>query len=154
MQTLEPHPNQLNQNLHFNNTCRWLSGNLPAMQETAVWSLGWEDPLEEEMATHSSILAGIVPWREEPGRFQESDTVYRLNHHHHHCDLLIQMHSEARSTAVNQGLPRWLSGKESACQCKKLKRCRLDPWVGKIPWRRKWHLNSGFLPGKSYEQGL
>ena len=107
------------------------------------------------MATHSSILAGIVPWREEPGRFQESDTVYRPNHHHHHHrDLVIQMHSEARSTAVNQGLPRWLSGKESACQCKKLKRCRLDPWVGKIPWRRKWHLNSGFLPGKSYEQGL
>ena len=35
-----------------------------------VWSLGWEDPLEEEMATYSSILAGIVPWTEEPGRVQ------------------------------------------------------------------------------------
>ena len=43
---------------------------LPGMQETQVRSLGWEDPLEKEMATHSSILAWRVPWREEPGRLQ------------------------------------------------------------------------------------
>ena len=36
--------------------------NLPTMQETRVWFLGWEDPLEKEMATHSSILAWIIPW--------------------------------------------------------------------------------------------
>ena len=36
-------------------------------QETWVWSLGWEDPLEEEMATHSSILGWRIPWTEEPG---------------------------------------------------------------------------------------
>ena len=42
--------------------------NLPAMQETQVQSLGWEDPLEKEMATHSSILAWEIPWTEEPGR--------------------------------------------------------------------------------------
>ena len=41
--------------------------NLPAMQETRVQSLGWEDPLEEEMATHSGILAWEIPWTEEPG---------------------------------------------------------------------------------------
>ena len=41
--------------------------NLPAMQETQVPSLGWEDPLEKEIATHSSILAWRIPWREEPG---------------------------------------------------------------------------------------
>ena len=41
--------------------------NQPVMQETQVQSLGWEDPLEEEMATHSSILAWRIPWREEPG---------------------------------------------------------------------------------------
>ena len=40
---------------------------LPAMQETPVRSLGQEDPLEEEMATHSSILAWRIPWTEEPG---------------------------------------------------------------------------------------
>ena len=40
--------------------------NLPANQMTLVWSLGWEDPLEKEMATHSSILAWKIPWAEEP----------------------------------------------------------------------------------------
>ena len=41
--------------------------NLPAMQETQVRSLGWEDRLEKEMVTHPSILAWRVPWTEEPG---------------------------------------------------------------------------------------
>ena len=44
--------------------------NLPARQETQVQSLGWEDPLEKGMATHSSILAWSIPWTEEPGRLQ------------------------------------------------------------------------------------
>ena len=43
---------------------------LPTMQETWVPSLGWEDPLEKEMATRSSILAWKIPWTEEPGRLQ------------------------------------------------------------------------------------
>ena len=59
------------------------ANNLPAIQETWVRSLGWEDPLEEEMATHSSIPAWEIPWTEEPGRLQsmghkESDTTERL----------------------------------------------------------------------------
>ena len=44
--------------------------NLPAMQETRVPSLGGEDPLEEGLATHSSILAWRIPWTEEPSRLQ------------------------------------------------------------------------------------
>ena len=40
------------------------------MQETQVQFLGWEDPLEQEMATHSSIFAWRIPWTEEPGRLQ------------------------------------------------------------------------------------
>ena len=47
--------------------------NLPAVQEpleTRVQPLGWEDPLEEDMATHSSILAWRIPWTEEPGGLQ------------------------------------------------------------------------------------
>ena len=43
---------------------------LPAMQETWVRSLGWKDPLEKEMATHSGTLAWKIPWTEEPGRLQ------------------------------------------------------------------------------------
>ena len=50
---------------------RWLSGkNLPAKQETWVQSFGWEDPLEKEMATISTILAWEIPWTEEPGGLQ------------------------------------------------------------------------------------
>ena len=44
--------------------------NLPAMQKTWIGSLGWEDPLEEEMATHSSSLAWRISWTEEPGGLQ------------------------------------------------------------------------------------
>ena len=61
--------------------------NLPAVQETQVQLLGWEDSLENEMATHSSILAWRIPWTEEPGRLQslwlqELDTTQRLNHNY------------------------------------------------------------------------
>ena len=47
---------------------------LPAMQETWVRSLGWEDPLEKAMATHSSTLAWKIPWTEEPGRLQSMES--------------------------------------------------------------------------------
>ena len=45
---------------------------LPAMRETQVRSLGWEDSLEKEMAIHSNILAWRIPWTEEPGRLQST----------------------------------------------------------------------------------
>ena len=56
-----------------------LMRNLPAMQKTQVQSLGQEDPLEKEMATHFNIIALRIPWTEKPGglqsvRLQESDT--------------------------------------------------------------------------------
>ena len=44
---------------------------------------------------------------------------------------------------------RWLIGKEPTCQ---FSRCRFDPWIGKIPWRRKWQSSPVYLPGKSYGQ--
>ena len=50
------------------------------------------------------------------------------------------------------GLPRWLSGKESTCQCKWCRRRGLDAWVRKIPWRRKWQPTPVFLPGNSHGQ--
>ena len=56
---------------------------LPMMWETWVRSLGWEDPLEKETATHSSTLAWKIQWMEELGRLQsmESDTTKRLHFH-------------------------------------------------------------------------
>ena len=44
------------------------------------------------------------------------------------------------------------SGKESTCQCRRHKRCRFSPWVGKIPWSRKWQRTLVFLPGKFHRQ--
>jgi len=73
-------------------SCVWASlelmvNNLPAMQETQLRSLGWKDPLEKGMATHSSILAWRIPWTEEPGSYspwahKEMDTTERLSLSH------------------------------------------------------------------------
>ena len=53
--------------------------NLPAMQETPVWSLGWENPLEKGMATYFSILAWRIPWTEEPGGLHSTES-QRVRH--------------------------------------------------------------------------
>ena len=57
--------------------------NLPVMQEMQVQSLGWEDPLEKEVATHSSVLAWRIPWTKELWGHKESDTIEWL---HVYCD--------------------------------------------------------------------
>ena len=54
-----------------------------------------------------------------------------------------------RSGIPENGLPWWLSSKESACPCR---RYDFDPWVGTMPWRRKWQPTSVFLPEKSHGQ--
>ena len=69
------------------NSVAQLVKSLPAMQETWVQSLGWEDPLVKEMATHSSILAWRIPWTEESGGLEstghkEMDTTEWLTHAH------------------------------------------------------------------------
>ena len=51
------------------------------------------------------------------------------------------------------GLPRWCSGKEPPCQCRRCKRRGFHPWVGTIPWRRLWQGSPVFLPGKSQDRG-
>ncbi|CAN0506048.1 unnamed protein product [Rangifer tarandus platyrhynchus] len=73
-----------------------------------------------------SLLQGIVPtW--------ESNWVLL------HCRRILHQLSYQESP----------SGKEPACQCRKYKRSRFNPWVGKIPWRRAWQPTPVFLPGKS-----
>ena len=58
------------------------------------------------------------------------------------------------STGTFRGLPRWLGGKESACQGSRPRRLGFDPWIRKIPWRRKWQPTTVFLPGKSHGQWI
>ena len=89
--------------------------NPPAMWETWVRSLGWEDPLEKRTATHSSILAWRIPW-----------TVYPWGHFHFHSILF-----GAFQVA--------LVVKKPACQCR---RQGFSLLVGRIPWRRKWQPTS------------
>ena len=62
------------------------------MQETRVWSLGWEDPLEEEMTTHSNILAWEIPWTEERAGLQSMGSQrvrYDLDTEHAHWPPLV-----------------------------------------------------------------
>ena len=82
---------------------------LPAMRETWVWSLGGEDPLEKEMATHSSILAWRIPWTEELGGLQSTGSQrvghdWQLHFHFHVC-----AHSAIQScpTLRPHGLVPW-----------------------------------------------
>ena len=70
---------------------------------------------------HSSTLPWKIPQTEEPDGLQSRGFII--------------------------GLPRWLNAKESACQHRRL---RFYPWVGKIPWRRKWQPTPVFLPGESH----
>ena len=70
-------------------------------------------------------------------------------HIHNKSILLGDLHQVTYLFVCFQCLPRWLSGKESACQCR---RCGFSPWVRKIPWRRKWQPTSLFLTGKFHGQ--
>ena len=76
---------------------------LPAMRETRVRSLGWEDPLEKEMATHSSILAWRISWRSlvgySPRGRKESDTTERL-HFRIFRPFLVHLHSQIMKLCI------------------------------------------------------
>ena len=80
---------------------------LPPMRETWVWSLGREDPLEKEMATHSSNLAWRIPWTEEPGRLQ-STGLQRVGHDWATSPHLNLLQSASLSTKYREYLPQML----------------------------------------------
>jgi len=86
-----------------------------------------------------------------PWGCKESDTTEQLNNSN---EALVGMVWAFRTlqwfyTNMNhKGLPRWCSGKEFACQCRRHKRHEFDPLVGKIPWKRTWQPAPLFLPGK------
>ena len=118
--------------------------NLPAMQETWVWSLGMKNPLEKRMATHSSILAWRIPWTEEPGRLQPTGA-QRVRH-----DWVTNTHKGLHGRVLSggpvafpniwfcyfqyycliMGFPGGSNGKESAC---KVGDPDLIPGMGRSP---------------------
>ena len=89
--------------------------------------------LEKEMATHSSVLAWRIPGTGEPGGLPSMGS-HRVGHDWSNL--------AAAAAGLNwlecKSFPVGASGKEPACQCKRHKRCRLDPWVKKSPRRRAW----------------
>ena len=135
-------------------------------QETRVQSLGWEDPLEEGITTHSYILAWRIPWTEEPGRLQSigwqrvghdwSDWACRNANKHSNVNKmyidLIQyqvQHWIRYFMLMSWGLLWWLRQERICLQCE---RPGFDPWVSKILWRRNWQPTAIFLPGESHGQ--
>ena len=135
----------------------------PCNRKTSAQSLGWEDPLEECMATHFNILPGESPWTEEPGRLQAMGS-QRVRHHwttKHiaHMGLLSIMQREnewffpSKKTHIylfsprmkwniilsdnNLGFPCGSAGKESAHNAGDLD---FDPRIGKIPGEEKCYL--------------
>ena len=116
---------------------------LPATWKTRVWSLGWEDPLEREMATHSSTLAWKILWMEEPGRAPQLHVVAKTR-----TRLSDFTYYKRRD------FPGGASGKEPAYQCRRLKRhgFGFNAWVKMIPWRRAWWPIPVFLPEEFQRQ--
>ena len=100
--------------------------NLPAVQETWVKSLGQEDPLEKEMASHSSTLAWRIPWMEEPGGLQTMG--------------LQRVRRDFTFTFTFNGASQVAQWQRI---CLPSRRHRFDPRVRKIPWKRKWDVRVG-----------
>ena len=87
------------------------------------------------MATHSSVLALRIPGTGEPGGLPSRGS-HRVGHDW--SDLAAAAHQA--------------SGKDPSCYRRRWKTCGFDPWVGKIPWRRKWQPTPVFLPRQSHGQ--
>ena len=119
----------------------------PAMQETWIWSLGQEEPLEKGIATTPLFLPGEFHGQKSLEGYniwghKELDTTewqtlslsHIHTHTHTHTHIYIYTHiyiwREKESTI---GLPRWYRGKEPACQCRRGRRLGFDPWVRKSP---------------------
>ena len=88
-----------------------------------------------EEKSYPLLFSGLENSMDNPWGRKESDTTEQLSLSFHIYFISIYL------------LPRWLSSKESMCQCR---RCRFNPWVGKIFWRRKWQPTPEFLPEKSH----
>ena len=108
--------------------------NPPAMRETWVWSLGWEDPLEKGKATHSSILPWRIPWTVQSmglQRVRQDWATFTFT-----FSLLLVRHTSQVALVVK---------KKSCHQCRRCRRWEFNPWVGK-------GTHFIFLPGESHGQ--
>ena len=108
--------------------------NLPAMRENWVHSLGWEGPLEEGTAVHSSILAWRIPWTEEPGRLHTVQGVAKSWTWLSDFQFYFQVVLIVKNPPANAGDIEM----------------QFDPWIRRIPWRRAWQPTPVFLSGGAW----
>ena len=122
---------------------------------------GWLLPTVTEADLHVSSQHPSQPWCEY---FHHSH--YQMPHSESWGELLQQLTTDCSTVCVIraprwvetkcytrlEGLLRWCSSEESVCQFRRCRRRRFDPWMGKIPWRKKWQPIPVFLPGKSSGQ--
>ena len=103
---------------------------LPTTRETWVWSLGWEDLPEKEMATHSSIRSWKIPWLEEPGRLQ-SMGVQRVGHNWATFTLFTPQEKAVSSNlpSCTAGMGQCLLSDHLLCDSQKCLCLVLSPWT-------------------------
>ena len=117
--------------------------NLPAIQETWVWSLGREDPLEKERATHSSILAWRIPWTEKPGELPSMQSQRAGHNWEANTHATTSMCTLHRHTLKERGHKREYMTDDSTYM--KLNRETIGWW---------WSQNSGSLEGGGQREEL
>ena len=106
---------------------------LSTMRETRVQSLGWEEPLEKEMAIHSSTIAWKIPWTEEPGRLQsmgrkESDTTEQLHFHFHYLPWLKTEDEGNRNATISLEIMKKIKDINGAEMVRYLGQDRTEVW--------------------------
>ena len=97
-------------------------------QEMWVWSLGWEDPLEEEMAPHSSILAWEIPWTEEPGGLQ-STGLLGVRHDNTHAQV-----SKSKSDKILKSLSRAMKVNDTKTERLRTQNVAIQPFMELPEW--------------------
>ena len=128
--------------LHYRIFCDMVFNQLysnPSCGYTIFFTLDWR----------KVWISNIFNWNtgKGPGVVQKSDSEWKMN-----IPYFPSPYSLRVATINNLGFPGGASGKEPTCQCRRHKRLRSDPWVGKIPWRGKRQPTPVFLPGESHGQ--
>ena len=108
----------------------------------------------KESAHNAGELGSIPGWGRSPGEGNGNPLLYScLENSIVRGAWRAIVHEIAnRHDKASQGFPGGSSGKESACECRRSRRCCFGPWVGKMPWKRKWQPAPVFLPGESHGQ--
>ena len=136
---------------------QWLLTFLPLLSLWTPSSQTTLEPISSPSKTWISLEAlKLIFFTHSALSLPNFDKPFHLNSHTNNgvaASILGQAFASQRHYiacfSCQLGLPRWLSGKESACQCR---RDRLDPWIRKNPWRRNWHPTPVFLPGEFHGQ--